>query len=67
MLRALPPKWVLHARLLLWRQRWQLRRVQINLRDGHVAPTIRVLVAGVALVRRPQGEPSLVVESLPDT
>lgn len=68
MLGALPPKRTLgHAGLLLWRQRWQLGRVQIDLRDRHVAAAVGVLMAGVVLVRRPQREPSLVAESLPDT
>lgn len=67
MLGALAAEWVLHARLLLWSQRWRLRRVQIYLRDWHVAAAVGVLVAGVVLVRGPQGEPSLEVESLPDT
>ena len=68
MLGALAAERVLrHARLLLWSQRWQLGRVEIYLRDGHVAAAVCVLVAGIALVRRPQSEPSLVVESLPNT
>lgn len=55
-----------HARLLLWSQRWQLRRVEMDLRDWHVA-AVGVRVACIALGHRLQCEASVVVEALPNT